>query len=782
MCAFSVSVLQNDAVDFKPTLPRWKREAIQQIQMGTYTKIFMQFNEAFWPEDTQYFLYADPEQRGCYPLFWSLSTPGFIPGSNILFGTAVQQQAYEAEQQSDSKTKKEIMKVLRSMFPDKDVPEPTAFMLPDGVWKRGRTGPILTGPLIRLVRVLPPSPHDTRLSLDLRHGYIEDGTYSALSYVWGDASEQQYILVNRVLFRIRRNLYQALMQLRSNGVTGWLWIDSICIQQKNIDEKSYQVGMMREIFSSASRVYSWLGEGTLSTDAAMDFCARIGPKAFKIEIDKRFDAYLVSYLKKLFAYPKDPFHLNLEVIRPFVSKPELATFFVGLIQDTCLKPQKSGCNDISKGLYDMMGRTYWTRIWINQEVALAKSVLIMCGGKSASLEFIEQTLRSLELCSRLYRFMPLDASRDLFHMGSRGISIKLPILTRRLYQQGQKIPLSRLLCHGLSGPPPQLYTAADPRDLIFALLGVITENGKLGLKADYRLSVKEVFTVATRAMYECDTDRLDIDLCMPSEDRQDEIPSWVIDWRKGGPNGCQMWPINPTRTMYHASGNIDNPAPVFLDGDNQSGILRRYGYLADSITDVWQGGEDCSAYVPGESENENLRRISSIIDFVQLPETSGPSEDYVWRTLRSRDAALEDNHPKVRSLIRSVMRQESISSESLTASQIAYLDTVPLSFSESPNWTLAEKLPHAVDRIQRGAFFAMQGRSLFKTQKGMFGLGHEYIQPKDVVTLLFGTGPPIVLRPRDEGGFTFAGDAYVDGIMQGEFLQTNPVEQEFVIY
>ncbi|CVL03958.1 related to polyamine oxidase precursor [Fusarium mangiferae] len=130
ICTFSVGVLQNDAVDFKPTLPRWKREAIQVFQMGTYTKIFMQFNETFWPEDTQYFLYADPEQRGYYPLFQSLSTPGFLPGSNILFGTVVQQQAYEVEKQSDEKTKKEIMEVLRAMFPDKHIPEPTAFMYP----------------------------------------------------------------------------------------------------------------------------------------------------------------------------------------------------------------------------------------------------------------------------------------------------------------------------------------------------------------------------------------------------------------------------------------------------------------------------------------------------------------------------------------------------------------------------------------------------------------------------------------------------------------------------
>lgn len=130
ICTFSVGVLQNDVVEFKPELPKWKREAIEQFQMGTYTKIFMQFNETFWPKDTQYFLYSDPEERGHYPLFQSISGPGFVEGSNILIGTVVTSQAYRIEQQSDEKTKNEIMEVLRSMFPEKNVPEPTDFMYP----------------------------------------------------------------------------------------------------------------------------------------------------------------------------------------------------------------------------------------------------------------------------------------------------------------------------------------------------------------------------------------------------------------------------------------------------------------------------------------------------------------------------------------------------------------------------------------------------------------------------------------------------------------------------
>lgn len=130
ICTFALGVLQNDVVSFEPELPRWKREAIAQFQMGTYTKIFYQFNETFWPQDTQFFLYADPTTRGYYPVWQSLSTEGFFPGSNIIFATVVDQQSHRIEKQSDEATKEEGLAVLRKMFPDVDVPEPTAFMYP----------------------------------------------------------------------------------------------------------------------------------------------------------------------------------------------------------------------------------------------------------------------------------------------------------------------------------------------------------------------------------------------------------------------------------------------------------------------------------------------------------------------------------------------------------------------------------------------------------------------------------------------------------------------------
>ena len=125
ICTFSIGVLQNDDVQFIPSFPAWKLEAIYKFKMATYTKIFLQFSYKFW-NNTLYFLYADPYQRGYYPAWQSLSEIGFLPGSNILFVTVVTDQSYVVEAKSDNQTLIEVMKVLRSMY-GPSVPEPINF-------------------------------------------------------------------------------------------------------------------------------------------------------------------------------------------------------------------------------------------------------------------------------------------------------------------------------------------------------------------------------------------------------------------------------------------------------------------------------------------------------------------------------------------------------------------------------------------------------------------------------------------------------------------------------
>ena len=107
--------------------------------MGTYTKIFFQFPPDaatglfFWETvdpTTQFFLYADPVERGWYPVFQSLSAPGFIEGSGILFVTVVYTQSYRAENQANEVTMDEVLSVLYKMFGKGNVPEPLDFMYP----------------------------------------------------------------------------------------------------------------------------------------------------------------------------------------------------------------------------------------------------------------------------------------------------------------------------------------------------------------------------------------------------------------------------------------------------------------------------------------------------------------------------------------------------------------------------------------------------------------------------------------------------------------------------
>ncbi|KAK7211532.1 hypothetical protein V2G26_018710 [Clonostachys chloroleuca] len=130
ICTFSIGVLQNNVVEFKPELPLWKRDAIQSFNMGIYTKIFMQFNETFWDEDTQFFLYADPYERGKFPVFQSLTGPEFHENSHIIFVTVAAGQAQVVDKQTDEETQAQVMEVLRSMFPNVNVPDPIAFMYP----------------------------------------------------------------------------------------------------------------------------------------------------------------------------------------------------------------------------------------------------------------------------------------------------------------------------------------------------------------------------------------------------------------------------------------------------------------------------------------------------------------------------------------------------------------------------------------------------------------------------------------------------------------------------
>ena len=94
--------------------------------------------------------------------------------------------------------------------------------------------------------------------------------YEALSYNWGPLTQNCVITCDGRPSVVTQNLYDAILHLRRPDLERLYWIDMLCIDQSNHEERSDQVGIMRHIFSKAVRVIVWLGREAEEDKAAFD--------------------------------------------------------------------------------------------------------------------------------------------------------------------------------------------------------------------------------------------------------------------------------------------------------------------------------------------------------------------------------------------------------------------------------------------------------------------------------------------------------------------------------
>lgn len=126
---------------------------------------------------------------------------------------------------------------------------------------------------IRLMRLFKGS-YDGPIHCDLFQAYLStiDGMpYEALSYTWGESSQQYDIVVQEQPFRVTSNLLEALRYLGFADQDRILWVDAVCIDQDNAAEKGHQVGQMRLVYQMADTVLVWLGPGNDDVSALMTF-------------------------------------------------------------------------------------------------------------------------------------------------------------------------------------------------------------------------------------------------------------------------------------------------------------------------------------------------------------------------------------------------------------------------------------------------------------------------------------------------------------------------------
>ena len=673
---------------------------------------------------------------------------------------------------------------------------------------------------LRLVRLqLPEIEQDvdndsdgTKITLDLQHVSMNDETsYAAISYVWGSAtpSEMIEIQVNGEPFPIGINLYTALTEFRRNRVDRWLWIDAICIHQSDEKEKSWHVDRMRDVFRDAELVYIWLGPSTVGSNVAMDFIARVGPRALDSGALalRKGEILLYHAVHEVEEYLKARSQAELEPVDPNQytnNTVRLGNFIYDFIHEPGwgkVGENIRACDDdhLISGMQDLLRRDYWHRVWVIQEVTLAREAHVYCGGKTVTLDELDAVWSTLLFCSQNQPDELFPECQNLRTAFPGSLYPNKAMQIRQLHRLQDPHPPIRLvdiLLHRYSAPHRHVYTASDPRDFVFGLLGVLSEEERLGMHADYSKATGHVLAEFTKAAFRSPRDRYGSRLSLADSfpKRNDAIPNyptWVPDWETIGKYGLQPFPFS-SDSECGAAGELRQPPDANDDSPEEVLRLRRHGCRVAVITEVMTPPEWTKPTKwPWDWKLKNLDNwLQSIREFTGLGIESGPAEDYIWRTLARKyegknfspngvnDWKEEQNH-----LVRKIMRREPIDIATLTKDEVDFFWKGPFAYYLD-GWGV-DKLEDRVKGLMHSwpkLILPLIDRTLFKTNKGMFAIGHRSVHPGDIVTLIWEVKSPIVLREREEGGFTMWGDAHVDGIMNGAFLETNPVHEEFRLY
>ncbi|KAK2774136.1 heterokaryon incompatibility protein [Colletotrichum kahawae] len=589
----------------------------------------------------------------------------------------------------------------------------------------------------------------------------------ALSYVWGDPTPTATIKVDGQYLPIGSNLQASLLRLREDEAMSWFWVDAICINQENQDERNQQTAQMRDIFAQAASVHIWLGPASDNSHLAMDMAKRIGADALEAGVLDLWNDWM-SKNSRVDRAPED------------AQDDEALQLLADLLNDTSFHAPP-----LLKAVSALLSRPNWFRSWIIQEIALPPSGLILCGDQQVPLDAFDAAITAVYFCKvgRFPKKMPqwqdfgAGLDNNAFHL--RGL------IARRQRRRGQDLNLAEFLLSELrSAPDRPFYAATDPRDIIFGVLGIAADTVPLHLRPDYSKTTPQVYAEATRAMIEQGT-HYRLEYCTFPKDTPD-LPSWVPDWRRVGLKGVEINPMS-YRDLFRSSGDRFQPKPRDLCESNHR-VLRRRGCLVDTVSSVFQIGlfEGRKQTLSDALISERSRSwaLRSIMDF-SMPFLKSPAAEIrLWRTMVSDWMGISRCSSEFDVLSVRAFRQDAVPAGSLTSKQMEYIlrNTYPYPLRPGPDSNVEKQalVYSFCDRVIRQAASQSRKRTLFVTDGGRFGLGPETMQRDDEVTIIFGTQVPIVLRPCEQQ-FRFLGDAYVDEIMDGEAIKVSFEEIEFEI-
>lgn len=398
----------------------------------------------------------------------------------------------------------------------------------------------------------------------------------------------------------------------------------------------------------------------------------------------------------------------------------------------------------------LLRNLWFERAWVYQEVMLARNAQVIYGPDSVTFspkkdEYpmgFSPFVYAVEYLSHRH---VADVSSAPYTQHFRGVGAKRLCVDYDL-RRDEDYPYSRELLTLMRRQRSCKDT--DPRDKVFAVLGIASDRSQLGFFPDYTASLTRVYTHTASDIIKNDGN-LDILHCVELHDRSSsELPSWVPDWRQSFTASEHHLLYNERATQYRTTGCS---RVVRNEGSNMS-RLSLQGVKFDAIHRLGP----VAWYEPKKALN------AVVLDgggWSQIATESFPGGFY---------AATGESVGQAFARTRIWDRQWQPSKRRKRLTRTEYRTLPEIAFQEGSGNLRDLLIRDSIDRLVRDK---TRNQVFFITSKVYMGLGPHGMQEGDQIYLLLGGLLPFVLRPNpDDSTFKLVGICYVHGIMDGEGL------------
>jgi len=259
----------------------------------------------------------------------------------------------------------------------------------------------LQGDDIRVLILEPTDPDldDAFVQCRLVTTSIDSPTqYEALSYTWGSnaPSPERSIDCDGEVTEVTINLYEALLALRYPDKPRTLWIDALCIDQGNNNERNHQVSLMARIYRKAACVLLWLGKEGPALDGARSFSIlRHLYNAVRTESHPERGRDTTYMRSPVFVSVQNDLEHEPRAFRKAQDNAQLGAGSASVLHSLT-----------AVSLDALLQRTWFRRRWVLQEVYHAREAIVICGRQTMPWEAFVVAFLRLYSADHRYR-LPL---------------------------------------------------------------------------------------------------------------------------------------------------------------------------------------------------------------------------------------------------------------------------------------------------------------------------------------------------------------------------------------